>query len=129
MPLSFRLFGGWTCSTPAWSETEIDENDLDADGIAESIISWSTQELTRTRARRRLEDFVDFIKGHHRGLASPRHLATLICAYVLREDRESALAECLAASKANDIGGFLVGSKSFVDLATEWLEMNKPARH
>jgi len=39
------------------------------------------------------------------------------------------MSELLIARKTGDTGGYQVGSKSFVDLAVEWLGANVPTRH
>jgi hypothetical protein len=36
------------------------------------------------------------------------------------------MSELLVAREARDTGGYVVGAKSFVDLAVEWLGVNAP---
>jgi hypothetical protein len=129
MPLSFRLFGAWTIATPPRSENEIDEAGFDGGGIAKSILVAASRELEQARQHLSLESFVAFIEERRRKAALRAYLPAIVCAHVLRGDFERALAECVSAREAGEIGGFQIGAQSFVALAIDWLRDNGPARH
>jgi len=126
-PLSFRLWGAWTISTPDRSERHIDDMGLDASALADSILSIASQELVRTRESRSLETFIEFARRQRRGALS--YLTAIVCAHIMRGDHDAAMSELLVAREARDTGGYLVGSESFVDLGVEWLRANAPTRH
>jgi hypothetical protein len=128
-PLSFRMFGAWTCSTPPWSESEIDESGLDPGGIAASILATASIQLGASRAHRSLSEFLAFLHEHSHGPGARPYLASVVCAHVLAGDLLSARHECIAARDRNLSDGFQVGRKRFADMAIEWLEAHPPAGH
>jgi hypothetical protein len=123
-PLSLRMRGAWTCGTPAWSETVVDENELDAAGIASAFVSLASSELARSREQRGLKGFAQRIEERSRGREQQPYLATLVCTSILLGDLAAAKETCVRAQEAGLSGGFQVGSNSFVGLALHWL-----ARH
>jgi hypothetical protein len=128
-PLSFRLLGAWTVNTPERGQREIEDTGLDAGTLADSILSTASLELARTREHRSIESFVDFAKERRPGAPSHPHLTAVVCAHIMRGDPDAAMSELRAAHADGSIGGYLVGSKSFVDLAIEWIGKNAPTRH
>jgi len=126
-PLSFRLFGAWTISAPDRNQRHIDDAGLDASTLADSILSIASQELGRMRESRSLENFIEFARQQRRGART--YLALIVCAHIMRGDHAAAMSELVVAREAGDTGGYSVGSRSFVDLATEWLGANAPTRH
>lgn len=126
-PLSFRMWGAWTIKAPERNEREIDDTGLDAPALTDCVLSIASQELVRTRENRSLESFIEFVRQRRRGART--YLAAIVCAHILRDDRDGAMSELLVAREARDTGGYFVGVKSFVDLAVEWLGANAPTRH
>jgi|SRR5262245_2046055 len=92
----------------------------------QGLISIASQELVRTRENHSLESFIEFVRQRRRGV---NFSAAIVCAHILGDDRDAAMSELLVTREARDIGGCLVGVKSFVDLAVEGLGANAPTRH
>ena len=125
-PLSFRLFGAWTVTTPPISQVEVAENSLDAASLSDTIVQVAQREFERSKLCRSLEGFLSNLQKH--GTDNP-YLPAVVCALVLLDRREDARKVCTIARERNKTGGFLVGSRTFVDLALEWLDETEPTRH
>jgi len=98
LPLSFRVFGAWTVSTPALTEVEVDEEALDAAGLADLMVQIARCELERSRLDRSLERFLSKVQEHHSRVPSRPHLPAVVCALALLDQREEARAACIAGS-------------------------------
>jgi hypothetical protein len=122
LPLSFRLFGAFTVRTPALTRIEIDEGSLDASGLADAILRIAQRELERWRHGRSIEGFLAELQQQHSRLPSHPYLPAAVCALILLGRHEDAATMCVTARAAQEIGGFMVGSRSFTDLAIAWLE-------
>ena len=117
-PLSFRLFGAWTCRVPAMIEAEIPEGDAQSEGIARAVLAWADSQFTATEPSRSLDAFVELLRDHpRRGF----YLASYISALILMHRHNEALAECATAIESGEAGGFNVGRLTFPDMAKAWL--------
>jgi hypothetical protein len=128
-PLSFRMLGAWTVTTPALHERELVEPSETPREIAEAILEAAASELQRARIYRSGEDFLRRVQERHDALPTCPYLPALTCSMVLLDRREDARQLCLAARERHHGGGFLANSKTFVDLALEWLDRTQPLRH
>ena len=129
MPLSFRLVGAWTVSTPATRVVAIDEGSLDAGSLAEEILEVAHRELEQSRLSRSVEGFLADVQQHHSRLSSRPYLPAIVCSLIVLGRLDDARAICIAARAKHEIGGFLVGARSFVDLAIAWLDRKAPTKH
>jgi hypothetical protein len=129
LPLSFRLFGAWTVSTPALSEVEVEERSLDVASLSDTIIHAAQRAFERSRVGRSLEGFVTKLREHHGGISTHPYLPAIVCTLALLDRREEARSACISARERRKSGGFQVGSRTFVDLALEWLTKTRLARH
>ena len=121
-PLSFRMLGAWTCSTPSVFEDEIHESDGQASAIAERIIEWSDTRLAQAGPLLAPEVFVEFLRDHNRQspLSYP-YLAALVCGLVLTDRNCEVEALCAEATARGSHGGFTAGERDFPGMAREWL--------
>ena len=117
-PLSFRLFGAWTCKVPTVVEAEIPEGGGQTEGIAQAILAWADRQFIATELSRCLDAFVEFLRGHPRRGA---YLASYISALILMHRYDEALTECAVAMERNEVGGFGVGRLTSPVLAKSWL--------
>lgn len=129
LPLSFRLFGAFVVTAPAVMRVEIDEGSLDAAGLADLMLTVAQRELERSRNGRSVERFLAEVEDHHSRLPSHPYLPAIVCALILLGRREDARARCVTARAAQEIGGFMLGSRSFTDLAIAWLDRTGTASH
>jgi len=129
LPLSFRVFGAFTVTTPAIARAEITEGSLDAGGLADAILRVAQSELERSRHDRSIEAFLAVMQEHHARLPSHPYLPAIVCALILLGRRENARAVCASARTAHESGGFLMGSRSFTDLAIAWLDNAAATTH
>jgi hypothetical protein len=125
-PLSFRLFGAWTVSTPPISQLEVAENSLDAASLADTIVQVAQREFEHWKLGRSFDGFLSNVQKQ--GADNP-YLPAVVCALALLDRREDARQVCIAARERSQTGGFLVGSRTFFDLALEWLDKTEPTRH
>jgi hypothetical protein len=128
-PLSFRLFGAWTVSTPSLSEVEVEEVGLDAPALADTILQVAQREFELSREGRSLEGLLARVREHPAHVRVGGYLPAMVCGLVLLGRREEAREACIAARERRESGGFSVGSRTFVDLALEWLVKTEPVRH
>jgi hypothetical protein len=118
-PLSFRVFGAWTCPVPASVEAELLEGDGQAEGIARAVLDWADAQLVETVSSRELNAFIEYLRGHPR---RGHYLASYITALVLAHRRDEALAESTVAMDRGESAGFSVGTTvTFPELARRWL--------
>lgn len=122
LPLSFRLFGAFVVTAPAVLTVEIDEDSLDAGGLADLMLSVAQRELERSRNDRSIERFLAEVEEHRARLPSHPYLPAMVCALILLGRRDDARAQCITARAAREGGGFMLGSRSFTDLAIAWLD-------
>lgn len=129
LPLSFRLFGAFVVTTPAVLRVEIDEDSLDAGGFADLILSVAQRELERSRNDRSIERLLADVEEHRSRLPSHPYLPATVCALILLGRRKDARALCITARAAREGGGFMLGSRSFTDLAIAWFDRIGTASH
>lgn len=129
LPLSFRLFGAFVVTTPAVLRVEIDEDSLDAGGLADLMLSVAERELERSRNDRSIEKFLAEVEEHRSRLPSHPYLPAMVCTLILLGRREDARALCVTAHAAREAGGFMLGSRSFTDLAIAWLDRTGTGSH
>lgn len=127
-PLSFRLFGAWTCSGPTWSETQISE-DGGPESIAVRILDWANDQATHPPIPFEPNSLAKFIEGQpeQRGLMGG-WLAELITLLALAGRLEEARAMCKEAISKGERGGYSIGPTSFPELALEWIANQSPQR-
>lgn len=121
-PLSFRLFGAWTCRGPAWSETSISEDD-GADDIAFRILDWASAQIKDPPLPFETNALIKFItdRPERRGFEGG-WLAEVITLLMLAGRSDEARSLCMTAINSGESGGYTVGSKSFPQLALDWIE-------
>jgi hypothetical protein len=129
LPLSFRLFGAWTVSTPAIRVVEIDEGSLDTGGLADAMLKVAQREIEQSRLNRTIESFLAEVQQQHSRLPSHPYLPAIVCSLVVLDRREEARAVCVTARAAQESGGFMVGSRTFGDLAISWLDKIAATNH
>jgi hypothetical protein len=130
MPLSFRYWGAWTCSTPALLEHELDERSANPATMASEAFDWLDDQLGQFKSWT-AAGFLHFLMNHPRSNA---YVATVVTTMILLGDLDAAEILCKDAIERADPGGFLVGresgpSRSFPELALAWLDRKRgPAR-
>ena len=129
LPISFRVFGAFTVTTPTLAKVEIDEGSLGPGALADMIIRVAQCELERSRHDRSTERFLAEVQEHHSRLPSHPYLPAIVCALILLGRREDARVVCITARVAQQSGGFIVGSRSFTDLAIAWLDRIGASTH
>lgn len=128
-PLSFRLFGAWTVSTPPLREVEIEEGALEVVELADAMVQAAQCEFERSCDCLDLEAFHSSVAASHARSPSHAYLATVVGALVLLERREEARGTCISAKEQGVVGGFRIGSRTFPDLALEGMAKTEPVRH
>jgi hypothetical protein len=122
-PLSFRALGT-ACGTPALREADIPEHGGSPERMAEALLRWANAQLQALNGTLSLDAFIQFIREYPNERVRASHSATLITALLLQGDYEGALAVC-SADNVPFGGGFIFmrpsGSKSFIDLAIDWI--------
>jgi len=119
--LSFRLFGAWTCQGPAWSEAQISE-DGEAEDIAVRVLDWANIQASDPPIPFDVRALAKFIEDQaeqqgHRGA----WLAELVTLFALAGRLDEARAACVAAIGRGESGRYTVGTKSWPELALEWI--------
>jgi hypothetical protein len=117
-PLSFRLFGAWTCGVPASVEAQIPEGDSQAAGIVNAVLAWADTQLIQTEPLRTLDGLIGRLRDQPR---RGSYLASYITALILAHRRDEALAEIASAIERGEAAGFSVGTQKFPDMAKAWL--------
>jgi len=128
-PLSFRLHGAWTVSTPETRRVDVDEGRLSPAEIASRFLEIASSEFELSRPDWTLERFLGRIQAFRETVNPKAYLPAVICSLVLLDRLDEARAACLMARASDECGGFQVGPKSFVDLALEWLERSPRTVH
>jgi hypothetical protein len=129
LPISFRVFGAFTVTTPPIAKVEIDEGSLDPAAFANMVLRVAQCELERSRHDRSTERFLAEAQEQHSRLPSHPYLPAIVCALILLGRRGDARAVCITARAAHESGGFIVGSRSFTDLAIAWLDRTGASTH
>jgi hypothetical protein len=122
LPLSFRLFGAFSVTTPAIVSVDLDAGSLDAGGLADAVLRVAQSALERSRHDRRVDTLLAKVEEHHSRLPSHPYLPAHVCALILLGRRDDARAVCVAARAAHESGGYIVGAQTFPDLAIDWLD-------
>jgi hypothetical protein len=118
-PLSFRLFGAWTCSVPALVEAELPECEGNPEKIARNILRWADAQLSETEPSRSFDNFLASLRDHPR---RGSYLASYITALILGHRWGEALEESTAAKERGETAGFMAGALTFPEMAQAWLE-------
>jgi hypothetical protein len=121
LPHSFRANGAWVLRPP-FVEAYIALDEHDPERLAGEFVKWSTGRLSKVAALS-AEGLLSEIEG----LGSRRkHFAALeICLRLQRNDWEGAHALCNDRGR-HESGGFGVGSKTFFDMARDWIAAERP---
>lgn len=120
-PLSFRLFGAWTCQGPVWSETQIPEEG-EAESIALQILDWANDQATNPPMPFEAHVLAKFIEDQPEGRGlKGGWLAELVTLLALAGRLDEARAMCITAINNSESGGYSVGEKSFPELALDWI--------
>jgi hypothetical protein len=128
MPLSFRYFGSWTCSTPALLEHELNETDPVV--TAAEALAWLDNQTGQFKSWS-VEHFLQLLRKHPR---SNSYLATQVTTMLMMGSYEPAAALCRDAIERGDAGGFTLSrqsgqSQSFPQLALAWLSRRRRSTH
>jgi len=97
---------------------------LDAIGperIANDILQWASDRMAAINAEWNDAAFLNFLQNHPNTLKSGKYMATLVATLILIGQEDTAKALCHQARTCGQSGGYLVGSKSFMELAIEWI--------
>ncbi len=121
LPLSFRYWGAWKCSTPEWAELEFVDAAESGEQIAGRILHWSETQLHQATSHLSIESFKNFVENYHSQKQGRHFLATLVVTLLLMNRDEQALAALREAKVAKHEGGFTMNGKSFVDMAIAWI--------
>ena len=126
-PLSFRVFGAFTCRTPPLLEMDIPEEGGSPERTAHNLVVWATEQLPALGSTQTINAFVEFLQTYP-SLADS-HLPALVTGLLLQGMDQEALARC---KKTTGIGGFVFAggdkTKTFIDLAIEWIIGAGPLR-
>lgn len=119
-PLSFRAHGAWTCRSPVFAQTEIEEGPgRSLEQMAGDVLTWADQCRTDI-ASYDSDKYIEFIRqgptSHQGG-----HLATLITALILYGRTADAALLIRDALERGERGGYSVGSRSFMAMAADRL--------
>jgi len=130
-PLSFRIFGAFTVGTHEQARIELDDTSLDAARLAELMLDESHRQFQSLASAQSVERFADHMRECQCRFPAASYLPAIVCALVLLDRRLEARELCQMALQRKETGGFWDGprSKSFIDLALEWLAKTEPARH
>jgi hypothetical protein len=128
MPLSFRYFGAWTCSTPALLEHELNETDPFV--IATEALAWLDGQMGQFKSWS-VEHFLQGLRTHPRANS---YLATVVTTLFMIGNYEPAEVLCKDAIERGDAGGFSLSrqsgpSQSFPQLALAWLNRRRRSIH
>jgi hypothetical protein len=128
MPLSFRYFGAWTCSTPALAEHELKETDPVA--IAAEALAWLDSQTGQFKSWS-VEHFLQLLRKSPRANS---YLATIVTTMLMIGTYEPAEVLCKDAIERGDAGGFSLSrqsgpSQSFPQLALAWLSRRRRSIH
>jgi hypothetical protein len=130
-PLSFRAFGAWTApdeslsditlSVANWEPTNLRSQVNDLLIGAESDAANVTKEVSNIDDNlRMIETLFTRLKSNYPDAVTDIGVQRVLTS-ILKHDYERAEAIILDRRNAHDSGGFQVGSKSFYDLAHEYL--------
>ena len=106
--------------TLAIRRVEIDEASFDVGALSDAILQVAHRELERSRSNRSVESFLTEVQQHHSRLPSHPYLPAIVCSLIVLGRREDARAVCVTARAAQESGGFMVGSRTFGDLAKQF---------
>jgi hypothetical protein len=121
LPLSFRYWGAWNCSTPVWEEIEFSDAAEGGEQIAARILNWCEAQRQQTMPNFSNESFKDFVENYPSQKQGQHFLATHIVALLLMNRDEQALSELREARAAKRDGGYMLNGESFVEMAIAWI--------
>jgi hypothetical protein len=121
LPLSFRYWGAWKCSTPEWAKMEFADAAEGCEQIAARFLNWCEAQLQQATPHLSHKSFKDFVENYPSQKQGRHFLATLVVTLLLMNRDEEALRELKEAKVARRDGGFGLNGKSFVDMAIEWI--------
>lgn len=118
-PLSFRVFGAWTCQPPRFFTTQLVETDgpEKATAAAADLIATADKQLPALD-RYTAEDFLALCQRVPR---PENFLAARVTTLILLGRKDQARALCDDATRQGHVGGFMSGGKPFPRMASEWL--------
>jgi hypothetical protein len=115
LPLSFRANGAWVLRPP-FSKALIALDEREPERLAREFVTWSTDGLAQV-ATYSVETLLAKLEGL--GPRRKSFVALEICLHLLRNDFASAQGICRDLPP-NETGGFMTGSKTFIDQAKDW---------
>jgi hypothetical protein len=124
-PLSFRLFGAWTCPAPQLVEMDVPEDDV-VDLVAEHLRRIADEQL-ETLASWSFDDFLQLCRGA-RAASPDGYLPCVVTTLIAMGREEKALEACADAKHAGAFDGFLTPQGSFVEMASGWLQLSIAAK-
>ncbi len=125
-PLSFRVFGAWTCPNLTCSSTPLTDA-ADAESISEAAFAWIVAQQLAESASLTLDTYIDRLAAESERHPFRRATAALVVGLILAERYLEARELCAHAIERRDTLGYSVGSHSFPELALAWLDRTKDA--
>ncbi len=122
LPLSFRYWGAWTCSTPVWAEMEFADSEKGPAQIAARIVDSADAQLQRATPHLSHDAFLGFVENYPSQRSGRHFVATLTVTLLLMSRDEDALEVLREARTAKHDGEFLMPAGSFVDVAIDWIK-------
>jgi hypothetical protein len=119
-PLSFRALGAWTCRSPAFAESTIDEGEWGAVGVAERVVSWASSVAETLGGAYSIDDYLKFLAADPR--ASTYYLPVLVSTLLLAGRSDEAEALCADAQQRGEIGGMNFPEGGFPTMALNYLK-------
>lgn len=108
-PLSFRIFGVATVGTPPLCEIDVEEDSLDAAGLADSFLQVAEREFERWQPDRSLERLVSSAQEYwaKHPAAADNYLPAVVCGLTLLGRRNEARKACMAAREQKAWGDYV----------------------
>ena len=121
LPLSFRANGAWVLRPP-FLEGYIALDEREPEQLATAFLKWSSERLPEVAASSVAMLLVE-IEGT--GVRRKHFAALEICLRLLQDDWDGALDLCRNRGR-HESGGFMTGSKTFFDQASEYIHAVRP---
>jgi hypothetical protein len=123
LPLSFRVFGAWTCHVPPLHEQSLLDDELSSAEIADASVAWAEDKLEKLSSTLNSAMLIRHLRGAEArgGLLS----ASLVTLLILENDEDEAARICRDGLAAGEAGGFSVSSQdrsiSFYEMALRFM--------
>ena len=124
LPLSFRASGAWNCHTYPIVETILPDAEHQAETLASLVLDWADKQLEQRGPHWTLQEFIEGLQQADNGW----NFASLVTALVLAGRSDEALSTCLETKARGEAGMFVVGHRSFVDLAMAYLRSSSSSK-